>query len=112
MNRTIRLKNALITAGATVVAAMIVASASVAFAADTTPPSTPTGLSAAAISLSQINLSWTASTDNLGVAGYGVFRNGLQVGTTSATTYSDIGLLAGTSYSYAISLIRWQSILL
>ena len=102
MNRTIRLKNALITAGATVVAAMIVASASVAFAADTTPPSTPTGLSAAAISLSQINLSWTASTDNLGVAGYGVFRNGLQVGTTSATTYSDIGLLAGTSYSYAI----------
>jgi len=102
MNRTIRLKNALITAGTTIVAAMIVASASVAFAADTTPPSTPTGLSAAAISLSQINLSWTVSTDNVGVTGYGVFRNGLQVGTTSATTYSDIGLLAGTSYSYAI----------
>jgi len=37
---------------------------------DTTPPSTPTNLTAAAVSSSQINLSWTASTDNVGVTGY------------------------------------------
>ena len=85
-----------------VTAALFLASASFALASDTTPPSIPTGLSASAASLSQINLSWTASTDDVGVAGYGVFRNGLQVGTTSATAYSDTGLAAGTSYTYAV----------
>src|ERR1700733_11231156 len=49
---------------------------------DTTPPSVPTGLSATAVSSTQINLSWTASTDNVGVTGYDVFRNGTQVGTS------------------------------
>jgi chitodextrinase len=102
MTRTKRLKNVFVTAGTTLAAALIITSASLAFAADTTPPSTPTGLSASAVSLSQINLSWTASTDDVGVAGYGVFRNGLQVGTTTAISYSDSGLAAGTSYSYAV----------
>src|SRR5207248_998539 len=42
---------------------------------DTTPPSVPTGLRATAVSSSQINLSWPASSDNVGVSGYRVFRN-------------------------------------
>ena len=45
---------------------------------DTTPPSTPTGLSATAVSTSEIDLSWTPSTDNVGVAGYQVFRDGFK----------------------------------
>src|SRR5205814_1810785 len=43
---------------------------------DTTPPSVPTGLRASAVSSSQINLSWAASSDNVGVSGYRVFRDG------------------------------------
>ena len=76
---------------------------------DTTPPSTPTSPSATAISASQINLSWTASTDNVGVTGYKVERcqgsgcsNFAQVGTPTGTTFSDTGLTASTSYSYRV----------
>ena len=60
-------------------------------APDTTPPSVPAGLSATAVSSTQINLSWTASTDNVGVTGYDVFRNGTQVGTTATTSYQRTG---------------------
>src|SRR5262245_23256170 len=53
--------------------------------ADTTAPSIPTGLTATVASCSQINLSWTASTDTggSGLAGYKVYRNGVQIATTS-----------------------------
>jgi hypothetical protein len=70
---------------------------------DTTPPSVPTNLSASAISSSQINLSWTASTDNVGVAGYKIFRNGSQVGTSATNSYNDTGLAASTNYTYTVS---------
>ncbi|MDO8573040.1 MAG: fibronectin type III domain-containing protein, partial [bacterium] len=70
---------------------------------DTTAPTTPTGLSATSTSSSQINLTWSISTDNVGVSGYRVFRDSLQVGTTSATTYADQELLASTTYSYTVS---------
>ena len=43
---------------------------------DITTPTVPTGLTATAVSSSQINLSWTASTDNVGVAGYKIYRGG------------------------------------
>jgi chitodextrinase len=72
--------------------------------ADTTPPSVPTGLAATAVSTSQINLSWTASTDpDSPVAGYNIYRNGTQVGTTAGTSYSDTGLSANATYSYTVS---------
>jgi chitodextrinase len=70
--------------------------------ADTTPPTVPGGLSASASS-SQINLSWTASTDNVGVTGYMVFRNGVQVATTGSPAYADAGLLPLTLYSYTVA---------
>ncbi|MGB6496515.1 MAG: Ig-like domain-containing protein, partial [Candidatus Acidiferrum sp.] len=70
---------------------------------DTTPPSVPTGLTATAVSSSQINLSWTASTDNVGVTGYNVYRNGSKIGTSTTTSYSDSGLTASTSYTYTVS---------
>jgi chitodextrinase len=71
-------------------------------APDTQAPSAPTNLSATAVSQSQINLSWTASTDNVGVTGYKIFRGGTQVGTSSTTSYSDTSLSAGTSYTYTV----------
>jgi len=70
---------------------------------DTMPPSIPTGLAASAVSASQINLSWTVSTDDVGVAGYRVYRNGSQVGAATGTTYDDTGLAASTTYSYTVS---------
>jgi chitodextrinase len=70
---------------------------------DTTAPSTPAGLSAAVVSSSQINLAWTASTDNVGVAGYKVYRNGAQVATSSGTSYADTGLSPSTTYTYTVS---------
>ncbi len=72
---------------------------------DTTPPSIPTGLSATAISTSQIDLSWTASTDNVAVTGYRVYRNSSLVTTTVGTAYSDTGLSSATSYDYTVSAI-------
>jgi chitodextrinase len=77
--------------------------------ADTTPPSAPTGVAATAVSSSQVNLSWTASTDNLGVTGYRVERcqgsgctSFAQIGTPSGTTFNDTGLTAGTLYRYRV----------
>jgi chitodextrinase len=71
-------------------------------AGDTQAPSAPTNLAATAVSSSQINLSWTASTDNVGVSGYSVYRNGALVGSPAAASYSDTGLTASTVYSYTV----------
>jgi len=72
-------------------------------AADASPPSVPTGLTATAVSSNQIDLSWTASTDNVGVAGYRVYRNGTHVGTAGSLSYSDTGLSGATTYTYTVS---------
>jgi chitodextrinase len=75
---------------------------------DTQPPSAPGNLVATAIGVSQVHLSWTASTDNVGVTGYLVERQDpgsqsfVQVGTTPGTSYNDTGLAAGSSYSYRV----------
>ncbi|MFF5288845.1 fibronectin type III domain-containing protein [Paractinoplanes globisporus] len=69
---------------------------------DTTAPSTPTGLASPAQTSDSVSLSWNASTDNVGVAGYQVLRGGAQVGTTTTTSYTDTGLTASTAYSYSV----------
>jgi len=72
---------------------------------DTTPPTVPTGLVAnASTSTQQVNLSWNASTDNVGVTGYTVYRNGSALGAVSGTTlaYTDNTVASLTSYSYAV----------
>lgn len=66
-------------------------------------PSVPSNLSATAISSSQINLVWTASTDNAGVTGYKIYREGNQIGTSASSGYSDSGLAGGTTYTYTVS---------
>ena len=77
--------------------------------ADTTSPTAPTNLSASATSSTQINLAWTASTDNVGVTQYQIQRcqgagctTFAQVGTSTSTSFPDTGLLAATSYSYQV----------
>ena len=70
---------------------------------DTVAPTVPGGVTASAISSSQISLSWTASTDNVGVTGYNIFRGGVKVATAPGTSYQDAGLSASTSYSYNVS---------
>jgi len=71
---------------------------------DTTPPSVPTGLAAAATSTTQIQLSWQASTDASGIGGYKIYRNGILIdGTTGATSYLDYELLPNTSYTYSVA---------
>lgn len=72
-------------------------------APDKTAPTVPTGLNATAASDTEIDLQWSSSTDNVGVTGYFIYRNGTNVGTTAGTTYTDTGLLASTSYSYTVS---------
>lgn len=69
---------------------------------DITVPTAPKNLSAQAVSSGQINLSWTASTDNTGVAGYIVYRDNVEIGTVTTTTYSDLGVVPNTTYSYTV----------
>jgi chitinase len=70
---------------------------------DTTPPSTPGSFAATAVS-NGINLTWTASTDNVGVTGYEIRRNGSLITTTSgsATSYLDTGAAIDVTYTYEI----------
>ncbi|MGW0535079.1 glycoside hydrolase family 6 protein [Streptomyces sp. NPDC003032] len=71
---------------------------------DTTAPSAPTGLKATAKTASSVSLAWTASTDNVGVSGYDVYRDGAKVAASpvSGTTYTDTGLSTSTAYSYTV----------
>ncbi len=70
--------------------------------ADTTAPSVPTALTAAAASSAQINLTWAASTDDLAVSGYKIFRNGTAIGNATTPSYVDSGLSPSTNYSYSV----------
>src|SRR2546425_1133898 len=70
---------------------------------DTTAPSMPTGLTGAAAGSTGANLSWSASTDNVGVTAYILLRNGVQVATPVSTSFADTGLSAATTYSYTVA---------
>lgn len=69
---------------------------------DTTAPTAPTNLVASSITTTSLSLTWTASTDNIGVTGYDVYMNGtLKTSVTSASA-SITGLTAGTAYSFYV----------
>jgi chitodextrinase len=69
---------------------------------DTSPPTSPISLIQGATTATSISLLWSASLDNVGVAGYELFRNGNKVGTTTATSYTFPNLSCGTSYALAV----------
>jgi chitodextrinase len=70
--------------------------------ADTTRPSSPTGLQATGVGSTSVQLSWQAATDDVGVTGYDVNRDGQVVATPSGTTATDSGLAPATSYTYTV----------
>ena len=70
---------------------------------DTTAPTAPANLETTPLSISEIQLNWSASTDNVGVTGYHVWRDGSQIATTTLTTYLDTGLATSTSYTYYVT---------
>ena len=69
---------------------------------DTQAPSTPSGVAVSGTTASSVALSWTASTDNVGVAGYRVYRGSTLVGSPTTTSFTDTGLAASTAYSYTV----------
>ncbi len=73
-------------------------------ALDTQPPTVPAIVSAIAKSPAEVDLVWTASTDNVGVAGYQINRNGMAIASVSspALAYADTGVSASSSYAYSL----------
>ena len=69
---------------------------------DDQPPMTPTGLNVSGTTTTAISLGWNASPDNVGVAGYDLFRNNTRVGSSAGTSYSFTGLTCGTSYTLGV----------
>jgi cellulose 1,4-beta-cellobiosidase len=69
---------------------------------DTTAPTAPSGVTVSATTSSSVSLTWTASTDNVGVTGYDVYRGGALAGTATTTSFTDTGLTASTAYSYTV----------
>jgi chitodextrinase len=70
--------------------------------ADTSPPSAPAGLSISSATTTSVALAWTASTDNVGVTGYHVYRDGALAGTSPSAGYTFTGLNCGTSYTFSV----------
>jgi chitodextrinase len=81
----------------------VVVSNSVTPPADVTAPTTPTNLASGNVTTTSIAFSWSASSDNVAVAGYRVFRNGQQIATVTSPSYTNTGLAAGTTYSYKVA---------
>jgi len=69
---------------------------------DTTPPTQPTNLATTGRTESSISLSWTGSTDNVHVAGYGLYKNGQPAGSSTSTSGTITGLTCGASYQVAV----------
>jgi chitodextrinase len=69
---------------------------------DTTAPTAPAGLTSPSRTAGSVALSWTASTDNVGVAGYRVYRGSTEAGTSATTSFTDTGLSPATSYTYTV----------
>jgi len=70
--------------------------------ADTTAPSVPSGLRVTGATGTSLSVGWTASTDDVGVTGYGAYRNGTRIGSTAQTSYSFSGLSCGTNYTIGV----------
>ncbi|MCX5206645.1 NPCBM/NEW2 domain-containing protein [Streptomyces sp. NBC_00237] len=74
-------------------------------AGDTEAPSVPTGLTAANTTSTSVDLKWTASTDDVGVTGYEIYRGTTLVGTSTGTSYTATGLTASTPYSFTVKAV-------
>jgi hypothetical protein len=73
--------------------------------ADTQPPSTPSNLHTTLVASGEVDLAWNASTDNVGVTGYRLYRNGVLLASPTGTSYADKTVSPSTSYSYTVSAV-------
>ncbi len=69
---------------------------------DSIAPSAPSGFSATTNSSTKITLVWSASSDNVGVTGYRIYRNSIEIGTSAVTSFTDNSVTGGATYSYTI----------
>ncbi|MER7499009.1 glycosyl hydrolase family 18 protein [Nonomuraea pusilla] len=69
---------------------------------DTTAPSVPGNLRSTGVTSGSVSLAWDASTDNVAVTGYEIYRGGTLVTTVTGTTHTDTGLTANTAYTYTV----------
>ncbi|PHS61951.1 MAG: peptidase S8 [Flavobacterium sp.] len=69
---------------------------------DTEAPTVPSNLTASNTTQTTTDLSWTASTDNVGVTGYDIYQGTTVIGTTASTSYTVTGLSASTTYSFTV----------
>ncbi|TDU83366.1 cellulose 1,4-beta-cellobiosidase [Kribbella voronezhensis] len=69
---------------------------------DQTAPSVPTGLRTTTVGDTSVALAWTASTDNVGVAGYDIYRGTTLAGSSATTSFTATGLTASTAYSFTV----------
>src|SRR4051812_23448254 len=76
--------------------------ASCAGVTDTTAPSVPGSLRVTATTSGSVSLAWNASTDNVGVAGYDLYRGGVLAGTATGTSGTVSGLSASTAYTFTV----------
>jgi chitodextrinase len=77
--------------------------ATITIAIDSTPPTTPINVTTQQISTNSVNLAWSPSIDASGVAGYQVFRNGIQIASTTGSPYVDSSVVTGETYNYAVA---------
>ncbi len=69
---------------------------------DTAPPTTPSNVSVTGTTASTVSLAWDASTDDVGVTGYQIYRGNSLAGSSTTTSFTDQGLSANTTYSYTV----------
>jgi len=74
-------------------------------APDTQAPSAPSSLSSSSVTTSSVALSWSGSTDNVGVTGYKVYRGSANISTVTGTSTTVTGLSSGTSYSFHVTAV-------
>ena len=95
---TVKSKDA---AGNVSVASNAVSVTTLAPVADTTAPTAPT-LTTSGTTFSTTNLSWSGATDNVGVTGYDVYKDGSLLASTASTTYAVSGLSSSTTYAFYV----------
>lgn len=71
---------------------------------DNISPTVPSGLQASNVTRNSLRLTWTASTDNIGVTGYNIYQGIVQIASVSGTTttYNVLGLTENTSYTFTV----------
>ncbi|MDJ0384882.1 NPCBM/NEW2 domain-containing protein [Streptomyces sp. G-G2] len=74
-------------------------------AGDTAAPTAPTNLASSNVTSNSVDLKWTASTDNVGVTGYKIYRGTTLVGTSTSTSFTATELSASTPYTFTVKAV-------